>query len=789
MAVDTLIGQVMREPPLQTLLTFPTQEAYVQRHEQGTLIEMKNEEELLKRFNERRIRFKAWPVAPIPGLTTSFAKSWLLLVKIPKQSEQIVFPSVTDRFSVGLVSRIKRPDGTYCLENLPAIRIQNPYEDIEDVSCPLISRCAAFKVDVPRSWKNDNGANFELDLMSTFQTALSLDDFANLTLDENKSQEIIIMWDTFSMTYEAELAALRRFIEEPRLEDRALSLKSKNVFQMILDFHGSWKTYLNLHLEFPHLKNPAHPAHRIPKSLLQKFMAFNADHRAAYDGLTQIPNGLYFVNGCPGSGKTEWNLVLSALIQSKRRPGSKKRHSPILFVVDLNKTVDDAADRYFNLCKAAGLKLRIVRMHGWPYEMRNSSKLNGTLSKGSDQNRQDELDFTKKFLTTGSIAKHTGTQRNPDKAPTLDEAAWEYFEKHKRDCFFTLKRVLASMEAGEKALRSQVSLLYRAVLAQTDFIATTPVAAYGSFSKLFRADIVFVDEAPHARELTTLIPLAFFEPIAWILTGDVNQTRPFVKGGDRRDTKKLGLTFNPYADQLRMSIMARAAHLGAINSQLLVNKRSHGNLHGLPSTMFYQGQMSSGWNGNQRYPPSVLYLKKYLQALGGVSNMDENRAVIRLKDSCEESHLSSFWNPVHHRWILEQTKELLVNQEFRSIDNSDKPGNIMIQTPYSTSERFFFAEVRQWPEDWQKRVRVMTVDKAQGNQADVVFLDMVRTTKAGFMNEAQRLNVAITRARQAEVILMHYQMTWRPSRGRLIRAEYTSQIWDDAVKHNRMFEL
>lgn len=334
-----------------------------------------------------------------------------------------------------------------------------------------------------------------------------------------------------------------------------------------------------------------------------------------------------------------------------------------------------------------------------------------------------------------------------------------------------------------------MSLLYRAVLAQTDFIATTPVAAYGSFSKLFRPDIVFIDEAPHARELTTLIPLAFFEPIAWILTGDVNQTRPFVKGGDKRDTEKLGLVFNPHADQLRMSMMARAALVGAINSKLLVNKRAHGNLHELPSMMFYGGQMSSGWNETQRYPPSVLHLKNYLQDLGGVSSMNENRAVVRLKASCEESHLSSFWNPVHHKWILEQTQKLLADNWFRSVDDYQKPGNIMIQTPYSTSERFYLTEVRQWPEDWQRRVRVMTVDKAQGNQADVVFLDMVRTTKAGFMNEAQRLNVAITRARQAEVIVMHYGMTWRRGRGQLVRAEYTSQIWDDAMRNNRVFEL
>ncbi|KAH7176495.1 P-loop containing nucleoside triphosphate hydrolase protein [Dactylonectria macrodidyma] len=791
MALATLPAHCSAETIPPVLHTFPVQDVYVWRHEQGTLIEMQNEEEILKRFNEARTQFKAWVIAPIPGLTNSFTKSWLLLVKIPPISDDVLFPSLTDNFTIDLEAHVERPDGNFSLVHLNATRVQNPYEDIDGTVSPFVSRCAAFRVDVPRSWQNGEGTHIELDLMSNFQTASGLNDYENIVLDEGKHQNIIIMWDTFSLTFEAELAALRRFIEDPRLEERELSMKSKDVFKMIQNFHNSWRLYYNLHEEFPHLKNPEHPRHRIPAVLLDKFRSFNADHRSAYDSLAEIPNGLFFVNGCPGAGKTEWNMVVSALIQCKRRPGSRKKHSPILFVVDLNKTVDDAADRYFTLCKEAGLKLRIVRMHGWPYEMRNSTKLNEP-----HPTQEGELDFTRKFMTTISLAKHAGIDRNPNKAPTLDEAAWDYYEKHKRDCFTSLNRILTRMEAGEvlttqdwKTLRSQVTVLYRAVLAQTDFIATTPVAAYGGFSKLFRPDVVFVDEAPHARELTTLIPIAFFEPIAWILTGDVNQTRPFVKGGSIRDATKEGLKPNPHAAQLRVSLMARAEMVGAINSKLLVNKRAHGNLHRLPSDMFYQGGMSSGYEGTERYPPTVVHLKNYLQQLGGIPEMRENRAIIRLTDSKEERHINSFWNPTHHKWLVEQVQKLLGDPQFRSIIDNNIPGSVMIQSPYSTAVRMYLAEVKQWPQEWQDRVEVLTVDKAQGNQADVVFLDMVRSTTAGFMNEPQRLNVAITRARQAEVILMHYQMTWRTSYGRPVRAEYTSQIWDDAAADRRVFVL
>lgn len=787
---------IMSAQTIAPMHTFPVTDLYVYAHEEGTMIEMQNEEAVLQRFNQQRTPFQAWPLAPIPGLTTSFAKSWLFLVKVPKMTDDMIFPAMADHFTVDMDTTIENANGVFSLVHLHATRIPNPYEDAKDLPDSAVSRCAAFKVDVPRSWEDKDGEHIELDLMGTMQSVSSLDDFQNLKLSEASRQTITITYDTFCNTYEAELAALRRFIEEPRLEERQLSAKAKAAFEMILDLKTPFRTNYNLHEVFPHLKNPLNPGHRIPDLIVQRFKAFNADHRAAFDGLTKIPNGLYFVNGCPGAGKTEWNMVVSAMIQSKSRPGSKKRHSPILFVVDLNKTVDDAADRYFNLCKAAGLKLRIVRMHGWPYEMRNSAKLNGSGSD-KDGDSSSDPDFTKKFLTTASLAKHANVERNPNKAPTLDEEAWDYYAKHQHDCFTPLKKVLARMDDGEvlssndwKSLRSQVSMLYRAVLAQTDFIATTPVAAYGNFSKLFRPDVVFIDEAPHARELTTLIPIAFFEPVAWILTGDVKQTRPFVKSGDRRDAEKKGLKFNPHAEQMRVSLMARADMVGAINSKLLVNKRAFGNLHKLPSTLFYDGQMSSGYTEAEKYPATVQYLKEYLEKLGqGKKELNENRAVIALTHSREETHRSSFWNPAHHNWVVSEVKKLLTDSKFKSLTDPTKPGTIMIQVPYSTAVRQYLAEVKQWPTEWQERVEVMTVDKAQGNQADVVFLDMVRTTKAGFMNEPQRLNVAISRARQAEIIVMHYNMTWRMSRGRPVRAEYTSKIWDQAVADKRLFSI
>jgi len=140
------------------------------------------------------------------------------------------------------------------------------------------------------------------------------------------------------------------------------------------------------------------------------------------------------------------------------------------------------------------------------------------------------------------------------------------------------------------ALRNLVYRLYEQTLSEADFICTTPVAAATRFPKLFKPQIVFIDEAPHAREATSLIPIAFFEPKVWILTGDHLQTRPYVANvgayvsNDSQTTvEKYRLRTNPWAKQLAVSTMERAQHVHAVEHHLLINHRAFGNLQALPS--------------------------------------------------------------------------------------------------------------------------------------------------------------------------------------------------------------
>jgi regulator of nonsense transcripts 1 len=433
----------------QPVVRFPSQEEYVRRLEQGTLIEMENELSQLKKLNARGDTYPAWIIAPIPGCQTSFATSWLLMAKNPHSTENVLFPTVADRFTIDIKESVELPHGVFTLYHLPATRIENPFDNVGELKGSCVQKLAAFKVEVPRCQRTDDGEQTELDIMAHLQVSGALDNISEWILDENNRKNISIRWEVTSQTFEAELDALRFFVAPKRSEKKGPSHRSKLAFDMLQHFQPEDPEITNLLAKYRHLAEPHNPVHKISPVLVQKFADFNCDHLAAHEGLGHIKNGLFLVNGCPGAGKTEWNMVISALIQSHFTYGAKKVRHQILFLVDINQTVSDAADRYHSLCREAGLDVRIIRMHGWPYEMRHSDRLNqkgGQKREGSDA---AAADFTKSFLTTAGITRHAMLERDDTRAPSLDEAAWDHYEKNKHDGYPGLTKLLDRIETED----------------------------------------------------------------------------------------------------------------------------------------------------------------------------------------------------------------------------------------------------------------------------------------------------------------------------------------------------
>ena len=99
-------------------------------------------------------------------------------------------------------------------------------------------------------------------------------------------------------------------------------------------------------------------------------------------------------------------------------------------------------------------------------------------------------------------------------------------------------------------------------------------------------------------------------------------------------------------------------------------------------------------------------------------------------------------NPLEAKFIIEQAKLL--------IDASVPPGDIAVITPYAAQVRWL-REIANQVFGHQNHLEIDTVDGFQGREKEVVFISMVRSNdkgEIGFLGDARRMNVAMTRARR-----------------------------------------
>lgn len=251
---------------------------------------------------------------------------------------------------------------------------------------------------------------------------------------------------------------------------------------------------------------------------------------------------------------------------------------------------------------------------------------------------------------------------------------------------------------------------------------------------------VYFDESPHARDLCNLIAIANFDPIAWIFCGDFRQTVPFVGSCDE----------NIYREQMQVSMMERAARANAIQYELLINHRSSGGLHQLASTMWYGGRMVSG---NAQSPASLQQVRKYLERFMDGRPCTVPRLLVHIKNCGPEARDgTSAWNPSHTAWVMARVREILHDAEFAA-------RTILIISPYKKAFSEYKNEIKKLPSWAQKRVEARTVDVVQGHEADFVFLDLVKEKSTKFLDNPNRLCVALTRARLGEFVVVHPKMT------------------------------
>ncbi|XP_047993336.1 regulator of nonsense transcripts 1 homolog [Leguminivora glycinivorella] len=81
--------------------------------------------------------------------------------------------------------------------------------------------------------------------------------------------------------------------------------------------------------------------------------------------------------------------------------------------------------------------------------------------------------------------------------------------------------------------------------------------------------------------------------------------------------------------------------------------------------------------------------------------------------------------------------------------------NMAIITPYNAHKELIKRNLKALQQDQTELVEVNTVDSFQGQERDIIIVSLARSHGVGFLTDAGRLNVMLTRAKHALVIALN----------------------------------
>lgn len=352
------------------LYVFDDAAEFYHRHSSGVELEHNNESREVNQFNKRGYKFQAWPIAKL--YTTKINTFWLFLIRSDGQSE-CLFPREGESCKITIWTRgggQKKWE-----EPLEAERVENPAASM-GVPDGSARRMPAFKVKMPNNVPSDL-----IKPMTGDPDEGGLDAASRLhqrhAFGKNNGFQVTMVLTMSSATRNAEMGALDALFKEVG----NLSEKKAAASRYLLDFQ-SVPFRVNLFNHFPHLRDPMNNPGGMPAKVVTMLKGFNDHQRDAYKAvLSSLPCGVGIIPGGPGAGKTHWNLVLTAAIQSKDvvwyGPDKfKNRSAKVLYILDINKPLDDTSNKMVKLYKSLGLKKHAVRLYGWHYSGAEDGRLN-----------------------------------------------------------------------------------------------------------------------------------------------------------------------------------------------------------------------------------------------------------------------------------------------------------------------------------------------------------------------------------------------------------------------------
>ena len=234
---------------------------------------------------------------------------------------------------------------------------------------------------------------------------------------------------------------------------------------------------------------------------------------------------------------------------------------------------------------------------------------------------------------------------------------------------------------------------------------------------------VLLDEATQATEPASLVPL-------------VRGARQIVLVGDHRQLPPTVISRRAENGGLRRSLFERLVAMGIEPMLLDTQYRMHPAISDFPNRTFYEGRLVDGITAADRPNPAGLLWNDWEVPMAFLPvNGDE----LLSPDGASKE------NPAEAGWVAKILENLLQAGDLEETD-------IGIITPYAGQVR----AIRDALPERNDSVEVHTVDGYQGREKEVIIFSCVRSNSdgiVGFLSDARRLNVALTRAKRGLIVI------------------------------------
>lgn len=329
----------------------------------------------------------------------------------------------------------------------------------------------------------------------------------------------------------------------------------------------------------------------------------------------------------------------------------------------------------------------------------------------------------------------------------------------------------------------------REILQEAEVVATTCTGSVDRHIARMEYKLVLIDEAAQATEPAILIPLLRGGVQQVVMVGDPNQLPATVTS---LAAKKLGLDV-PMFQRLWMTCR--------LDVMLLDTQyRMHPAICDFPSKKFYNGRLKTGIDRRARpMVDGIQWLSPLFPVLFVDSADDGER-----QDKRRES--KSYYNPDEAQIVVDMLMQVFQEGSCRRSRSADTAGNnddqnnnygvssslssisdplsVAVLSPYNGQVMEINRLLaRDCPDFLQGKydVSVETIDSFQGREADLIILTTVRSNdkgSLGFVKDARRMNVAITRAKRGLVVV-----------GNAKTLQYDEKAWGQWLKYYKLWEL